>query len=114
MPRLLPAFPNIPSHQVPVELDGESYIVRFQWRPRLRGWYMSLFTEEREPLWRQRRLTPDISPNLHIERPPPGLFLVRGPERYARDTLGEDLQVIYYSEDEVFELDQGQNFSIVG
>lgn len=105
MPTLLPADPSKPRHTVEVELDGEVYLIRYEWRQSQVAWYISLYNTDGQALILSKRLTPGQMPWSHLVEGPPGEILVRGPANYDRKTLGEELQVKYYSESEVDELD---------
>lgn len=105
MAQVLRTFPDLPRHSYRVALDGETYRVSFAWMERTAGWYFTLETVDGDTVVRNRRLAGESSLLRYVADPaaPPGVFLVRGPDDYRREALGETLLVVYYEEAEIGE-----------
>lgn len=103
MPLQLPAFPDTPRHSYTVTLGDRQYVCHFTWRRRLGSWHWTLETREGEPLWRGLRLSPGERPGLgrQGDRLPDGVFLVAGPDPYAREDFGDRLLVVFVPDDEI-------------
>lgn len=99
----LSTFPALPASIQTVTLEDEQFRVRLTWRHRCQAWYMDLYALDETPLLLGRRLSAGWSPNagLVIENGPAGYFLVRGLDDYAREDLGANLRLLYYTSDEV-------------
>lgn len=50
MPQLLPLLPELPNYRFDTTLDGIQYVIDIRWNSRDEAWYMSVFSEEEEPL----------------------------------------------------------------
>jgi len=86
-----------------VTLDGVQYRLRLVWRERCRGWYMDLATLSGGQIVTGRRLSAGWCPlaGIRYTGAPGGYLYVRGIDGYERDDLGEGLQIVYYTADEV-------------
>ena len=107
MAQVLPTFPELPRHSYRVALEGSTYGVTLAWRERTAGWYISLETADGSPIVTNRRLVGESQLLRYVSAPqgPPGILLVRGPDHYIREALGEILLVVYYTSDEITEPD---------
>jgi hypothetical protein len=95
----LSTFPNLPASRQTVTLESTQYRVRLTWRHRCQGWYFDLWTLDGTPLLLGRRLSAGWGPNLGliVENGPTGFLLVRGLDGYAREDLGDSVQLVYYT-----------------
>lgn len=103
MPHILSVRPDLRKQRQRVDLDGITYRIDLTWRDRARGWYLDLYTQDGAPIALGRRVTADWSP-LHgttDPRIPPGLLQAVGPDDYTREDLGDRLQLIYFTEEEL-------------
>lgn len=103
MGKILATFPAQPDSVQTVTLDSVQYRVRLYWRDRLAAWYFDLRLLDGTALVLGRRVSSGWSPVVGIKRDgmPPGYLLVRGVPEYTREQLGTDVQIVYYSADEV-------------
>lgn len=99
-------FSELPAFEQVVELDGQEYRLRLEYKSRTGSWYLDLRDTTGREIVVGRRLSPEFSPtfNLFLENGPPGVLLARGPDNYDRHDLGEDLVVVYVPEGELPEL----------
>jgi hypothetical protein len=110
MPRRLPTFPEDPFHTQTIALDGDEYRLSLAWREALRGWYLSVSTDEGVSVYEHIRLTPQsvLTAGLAPDNGPPGEFVARGPVRYRREALGRSLVLYYLSSGEIGSVDNSQ------
>lgn len=115
MAQVIRNFPDLPSHQQTVSLDGETYVLEFVWHERLLGWYVSVETADGEAIAQSRRLVGESILLRYVSNPaaPPGILLVRGPQHYKREALGRVLVLVYYSADEVAEIGPDDELEVV-
>lgn len=103
MPRLLPTFADLPAYSYAVDLDGVRHRLRFRWFDRLGAWYLDLYTADGEPLLEGARLSPGWGPWAGLARAdlPAGQLYVRGVDPYTRDALGDAVELVYLTADDV-------------
>lgn len=103
MGKRLATFAAQPDTLQTVTLDEVQYRVRLYWRDRLAAWYIDLSLLDGTALALGRRVSTQWSPIANIKREgmPDGYLLVKGPAEYERMQLGGDVQIVYYSRDEV-------------
>ena len=103
MGKLLVTFPAQADTIQTVTLDDVQYRVRLYWRDRLAAWYLDLSLLDGTALALGRRVSTQWSPIANIKREgmPPGYLLVKGPAEYERAQFGGDVEIVYYSADEV-------------
>lgn len=103
MGKILATFPAQADTIQTVTLDEVQYRVRLYWRDRLAAWYLDLSLLDGTALALGRRVSTQWSPIANIKRAgmPPGYLLVKGPAEYERAQLGGDLEIVYYSANEV-------------
>lgn len=102
---ILPAFPNLPQHQMTIVIDDLVYLVTFTWRDRSKSWYVDFSNSEGVPLIVGRKLSPGWSPvrGIVVEGMPTGEFYVRGSPGYKMEDFGTTLRLTYYPRDEIAE-----------
>ena len=98
----LRAFPDRPSHVQTVTLAGARYIYRRTYRSRLRGWYVDIYTADGTPVILGRRMVGEwpLFGGLPVEELA-GILLVRGPDEYRREDLGDELREVFATFDEL-------------
>lgn len=103
MGALLPTFPAVPQVEYTVTLEGRQFRLEFTWRRRLQAWYVSLYALDGTPLALGRRLSAGWDPffGFVIEDGPDGIFLTRGTDGYAREDLGVNLRLLYFTRAEL-------------
>lgn len=104
MPVLLSTRPDLRKHTQRVELDGVVYRIVLTWRQRLSAWYLNLYrSSDDAPIALGRRICPGWSPLFENTNPlrPPGAFVIIGPEDYQRTDLGDRVQILYYTQEEL-------------
>lgn len=111
MPKKITQRADLRKHRQRTTLDGTVYRITLTWRPRTRGWYMDLYDSQGDPIALGRRLNPGWPPLRGVvdERVPPGGFIVIGPDPYRRQDLGDDLQILYYTESELDSIPEAQS-----
>ncbi len=104
MGQIITVFPEQPSFQQSLTLDGVQFSLRltFYERPSQSGWYADLFDATRAPIFAGQRLSPGWGLGLGLlpEGAPTGVLFVRGPSRYERFDLGDTVQIVYYPPEE--------------
>ena len=103
MGKLLATFPAQNDNIYTVTLGASQYRLRLYWRDRLAAWYLDLSLLDGTALALGRRVSTQWSPIANIKREgmPPGYLLVKGPAEYERMQLGTDVELAYYSANEV-------------
>jgi hypothetical protein len=101
--QILTTISNFPAHSRSFTIDEGEFIFEFTYRKRTSSWYIDVLSAEGEPLASGRRLTPGWNPLDYYARPPLplGVFLVTGPDNYAKNDLGERLLILYVPEAEI-------------
>lgn len=109
MSTLLPTAPQLPVSTFIVEMAGIRYAVTLTWQPRLFGWYIDLALEDGTVIVNGRRLNPGTGPYFGIVKEAlPGVALVViGPSDYNQLDLGDALQVVLLTVDEMVALADG-------
>jgi len=86
-----------------VDLDGERWIMRVSWRPRLFAWYVDIYTRNGDPVMLGRPILAGRILNFSVLDGPPGTLIALG-EDPSRTTLGTACRLLYYSADELDQL----------
>lgn len=105
MPRTIPLIADRSRYvqRVP-DLDGVALVLRLQWLPRLRGWYVDIETTAGDVLARGRRIEPgalSLLPDRTLDGVPDGFLVALGVQTYLRDQLGGPVRVEYVSRSEL-------------
>lgn len=100
MPSILPTFPDNELFTVTVDLDGQDYTLRFEWKNNLQGWYLDISLPDGTHINQGRRLSPGSTPLVGLDGPP-GILFVQGPDPYTQLQLGDDLLLFYFDESEL-------------
>lgn len=99
MPRQIPLIADRYRYDQRVpDLDGVAVVLRLQWLPRLRGWYVDVETTAGDVLARGRRIEPgalSLLPDRTLNGVPPGLLIAAGTQTYLRDQLTGPVRVEY-------------------
>lgn len=103
MPITVPLTSRRPSYTQSVDLDGERWLMKISWRPRLHAWYVNLYNRNGEPVMLGRPILAGRQLNFSVLDGPPGVLIAVGQDP-GRTNLGEACRLLYYSEDELFEL----------
>lgn len=82
---IIPTTPTPLDYQQRVELDGETFVLRFRYNPRIGGWLLDLFDADEAPLAVGRRLVADGFP-LHPFRNATGM---PGGQLFVHDTTAD-------------------------
>jgi hypothetical protein len=79
-----------------MSFEQASFTLRFTYRTRSEGWYLDIVDANGNDLARGRRLSASWGPilGMQIDGAPAGIMFVRGPSRYTRDQLNEELQLL--------------------
>lgn len=109
MSTVLPTNPNLPSSTIITDLGGVRYAFTLTWHPRLRGWYFDLALEDGTALIKGRRLCPGVGPLWGVVKQglPSVVLVCIGPSDYTRYDLGQALQVVVLSQEEVSSIFEG-------
>lgn len=100
MPIVVPLNSELPSYTQTVDLDGERWIMRVSWRPRLFAWYCDLYTRNGDPVLLGRPILAGRQLNFSVLDGPPGALYGVG-EDPTRTTLGTACRLLYYTRDEI-------------
>jgi hypothetical protein len=92
-----------------VLLDFSLYILQASWNIRSEGWYVSLYTNEKVPLFEGKRVNINIdllAQVSNINKPKGYLMVVpiakeKGVEVISRDNMGTEVELIFIGIDEV-------------
>ena len=107
---IIPIFKSVSSTFTQrIELDTVIYVLTIQWNSREEAWYLSIFTDNEDPILSGLKLVPNyqlLDQYEHIEALPNGDFAVIDLEVGSQgvityDNLGERYQLIYLSESEL-------------
>jgi len=98
-----------------VNLDNESYELELVWRPRSSTWHMSIRRENGDvSIVERKAIRPSVSffKNHVQQEAPDGVLIIVGPEDYDRRDLGENLELVYFSADELVPSPPDRNYVI--
>jgi len=106
MGKITTAYPELPSFIQSLSLGEEQYRMRLTWRARLGAWYADLYKLDGAPviLGQAVRSRWALGFGLNPIDAPSGVFLFSGPDEYRRKDLGNTLQLVFYSDDELPEV----------
>ena len=104
MPITIPLNAELPSYIQTVDLDGERWMMRISWRPRLFAWYCSIYTRNGEPVLLGRPILAGRQLNFSLPDGPPGVLIGVGADP-TRTSLGIATRLLYYSADELDQLE---------
>lgn len=97
MPLQLPTRGDVLRYRRRYSLDGVTITLRLAWRQRSGAWYVDVLDGRDEPIVVGQRLSPSapLAPDATAPGLPPGQLWVTGPDRYGREQLGTDVQIVY-------------------
>jgi hypothetical protein len=104
MPLQITAFPAIQSSVQSVTLGTLRVGIGLVWNRALQGWYLDVFAADGSRLIVGRRLCPSFAPNFGMAfevTELQGLFVVDGTDGYTQGALGSQLQLRWYSPEEL-------------
>lgn len=102
MGQILATFPSQPDTTQTVTLGDVQIRVRIYWRERLGAWYVDLLSLDGTAIATGRRVSPgwDMLTGL-LSGLPAGHLFVEGSDPYTREMLGERVNLVYYTADEI-------------
>lgn len=110
--------PSRPNLSQTFTLDGDEYVVRFQWRDRPRSWYVDVRRPDGTEVALGRRvaanaiIVPDMDRDL-ADSPGGGVLYGFGKDHYAREDLGKEggIRVIFFTRQEFdgFDFDSSED-----
>lgn len=114
MPVLLSTYQEKDDATQTVTLDAAQYRLRTYWRDRQASWFMDLREADDTEIFLGRRLSPGGDPfsGIKPENGPPGVLWCIGPDAYVRADLGTSLQLWYWPEDEIPEVNTGLDVTV--
>lgn len=106
MGQIVRTFAEQPSFIQSLTLGGAQFRLRLTWKDRLKGWYADLWTLSGTAVLLGQRVSSRwaLGLGLNAENRPEGVFLVRGPDEYERESLGASLKLVFYPEAELPEV----------
>jgi hypothetical protein len=101
--QILTTVSNFGAYRKNFTIEEQEFIFDFEYKKRTASWYVSLLSAEGEEIAAGRRLSPGWTPFEFYDRPPLplGLFLVTGPNNYAKNDFGDRLLIIFVPENEI-------------
>lgn len=107
MPKIITQRADLRKQRQRVELDGLFFEIALTWRTRPKAWYMDLYDQDGQPVALGRRLSPGWAPlrGVSDRGVPDGSFIVKGLRDYSRTDLGDTLLLVYYTEDELDQIE---------
>lgn len=102
MGQILATFQAQPDTTQTVTLGDEQVRIRVYYRARLGAWYVDFLTLDDTAIATGRRVSPgwDLLTGL-LGGVPAGHLFVQGSDPYTREMLGERVNLVYYTADEI-------------
>jgi len=83
-----------------ISLSGTQYVLTFNWKSRMKAWYVDIATLAGVALVSGSRVSPDFPPwlLLQIAGMPPGTYAPYGPDPYVENNLGQTVLLTYMTD----------------
>lgn len=98
----IPTFSDVNDFEYSIILGESRFFLRFRFLERHSAWYMDCRTSEDVLLFEGRRLSPGTSPSFGVDSYVlGGSFFVSGPDPYTRESLGAELELSFFTNEEI-------------
>ncbi len=91
--QIITVFPEFGSFEEVVSLGGSDFVLRFDWREKLFGWFCSVYDDNRDPVFTNRRVQPGVDMARGVLDFPGGLYVTGSDD--TKESLGKQLHVFY-------------------